>query len=37
MKNISAKKNWLSGDITDHVEPPPTPLVKSESKLTKKE
>ena len=33
MNNAIPKKNWLSGDITAGVEPPPITLIKSESTL----
>ena len=29
MKNISHKKKWNSSVVQMHVEPPPTPLIKS--------
>ena len=35
-KKFTAKKNWLSGDITALLESPPIPLIKLESTVTKK-
>ena len=37
MNNNSGKKNWISGDITVHLEPIPITLIRSEYVVTNKD